>query len=78
MSRRSLAGETSGSLLATYDMRLYDEAGEVRKGGGALRDLLGVELTGEPLHALPERYYRSPGRSNRGICAQGRIQIIVD
>ena len=47
-----------GSLLATYDTGLYDEAGEIRKDGGALRDVLGVELTGEPLPALPECYYR--------------------
>jgi hypothetical protein len=47
-----------GSLLATYDTGLYDEAGELRRDGGALRGILGVDLRGEPMIAQPECYYR--------------------
>jgi hypothetical protein len=47
-----------GALLATYDTGLYDESGNIRKNGGALRNVLGVELNGEPLSGLPENYYR--------------------
>lgn len=47
-----------GALLATYDAGLYDENGNIRKNGGALRDVLGVEIRGEPLSGLPENYYR--------------------
>jgi hypothetical protein len=47
-----------GGLLATYDTGLYDENGKVRQGGGALKEVLGVEFKGEALPAQPECYYR--------------------
>jgi Hypothetical glycosyl hydrolase 6/Beta-galactosidase trimerisation domain len=50
--------EVGGGLLATYDTGLYDERGELRKDGGALKQLLGVEIKGEPLDSQPECYYR--------------------
>ncbi len=46
-----------GGLLATYDTGLYDAGGRPRKDGGALREVLGVEMTGEPGPAVPECYY---------------------
>jgi Beta-galactosidase trimerisation domain len=50
--------EAGGGLLATYDTGLYDERGRVRTDGGALRNLLGVEMHGAPLPSQPECYYR--------------------
>jgi hypothetical protein len=47
-----------GGLLATYDTGLYNERGELRKDGGALKEILGVEMKGEPLESQPECYYR--------------------
>ena len=47
-----------GGLLATYDTGLYDERGQLRKDGGALREVLGVHMKGEPPDSLPESYYR--------------------
>jgi len=50
--------DRGGGLLATYDTGLYDEHGELRRDGGALRSVLGVEMKGEPLGSQPECYYR--------------------
>jgi hypothetical protein len=50
--------EAGGGLLATYDTGLYNEVGELRKEGGALKQVLGVEMKGEPLESQPECYYR--------------------
>jgi hypothetical protein len=50
--------EGGGGLLATYDTGLYDERGELRKEGGALKGVLGVEMKGEALESQPECYYR--------------------
>jgi hypothetical protein len=50
--------EGGGGLLATYDTGLYNEVGELSKEGGALKQVLGVEMKGEPLESLPECYYR--------------------
>ncbi|MGH9395478.1 MAG: beta-galactosidase trimerization domain-containing protein, partial [Terriglobia bacterium] len=50
--------EGGGGLLATYDTGLYDEKGELREDGGALKEVLGVEMKGEPLASQPECYYR--------------------
>lgn len=47
-----------GGLLATYDTGLYDEKGEVRRGGGVLKEVLGVEMKGEPLESQANCYYR--------------------
>ncbi len=47
-----------GGLLATYDSGLYDENGEVRQDGGALKEVSGVEMTGEPLDGAADAYYR--------------------
>jgi hypothetical protein len=55
-----LAGwvKAGGGLLATYDTGLYNEVGELRTDGGALKQVLGVEMKGEPLESQPECYYR--------------------
>ena len=50
--------ENGGGLLATYDTGLYDEKGERRTNGGALKQVLGVEMKGAPLASEPECYYR--------------------
>lgn len=47
-----------GSLLATWDTGLYDEEGIPRTDGGALCELLGVEMLGEPLRSMPDCYFR--------------------
>lgn len=47
-----------GGLLATYDSGLYDENGKLRKDGGALREILGVDMQGEPLEGQCNTYYR--------------------
>jgi Hypothetical glycosyl hydrolase 6/Beta-galactosidase trimerisation domain len=47
-----------GGLLATYDSGLYDEKGKLRKDGGALREILGVEMKGEPLEGQCDTYYQ--------------------
>jgi hypothetical protein len=46
-----------GGLLATYDTGLYDENGQLRPGG-FLKEVLGIEMSGEPLQTRPECYYR--------------------
>ena len=50
--------ERGGGLLATYDTGLYDGEGRLRQDGGALREVLGVEMKGQPLESQPECYYR--------------------
>ena len=50
--------KAGGGLLATYDTGLYNEVGELRKDGGALKQVLGVAMKGEPLESQPECYYR--------------------
>lgn len=47
-----------GALLATWDTGLYDEDGQLRADGGALRDVLGVDMAGEPLPSRPDCYVR--------------------
>lgn len=47
-----------GGLLATYDSGLYDEKGELRRDGGALKEVLGVEIKSEPLDGQADCYYR--------------------
>jgi hypothetical protein len=47
-----------GGLLATYDTGLYDAKGRMRRDGGALRAVLGVDMKGEALGSQPECYYR--------------------
>jgi Hypothetical glycosyl hydrolase 6/Beta-galactosidase trimerisation domain len=46
-----------GGLLATFDTGLYDQNGQVRPGG-ALREVLGVDLKGEAPPSQPECHYR--------------------
>ena len=66
-----------GSLLATYDTGLYDKSGKPRQDGGALQEVLGVELRGEPLESQPECYYRIQSRhaaleyQEKGFLIQG-------
>jgi hypothetical protein len=47
-----------GSLLATYDSGLYDGNGELRHDGGALRDILGVDMKGEAPGGHTDTFYR--------------------
>jgi hypothetical protein len=66
--------ERGGGLLASYDSGLYDEQGRLRKDGGALRELLGVEMKGEPLSSQPESYYRvKEGHAALGEYGPGAI-----
>jgi hypothetical protein len=71
-----------GALLATYDTGLYDERGQPRTDGGALRDVLGVEIGGEALQAEPECYYRiqadhpALGQCRKGAVLQGDNRLL--
>jgi len=66
--------ENGGGLLATYDTALYNERGELRKDGGALKHVLGVEIKGEPLRSQPECFYRIKERHQAlGEYAAGAI-----
>ena len=50
--------KSGGGLLATYDSGLYRENGELRRDGGALRDILGVEMTVEAPDGQSDAFYR--------------------
>jgi hypothetical protein len=71
-----------GGLLATYDTGLYNGGGQLRKDGGALRQVLGVEMKGAPLGSQPECYYRvkenHPALGNyvAGAIVEGDNQIV--
>lgn len=71
-----------GGLLATYDAGLFDERGRIRKDGGALKELLGVEMKGAALPGQPECYLRvkesHPALGNRaaGSILEGDNQIV--
>lgn len=71
-----------GGLLATYDTGLYDENGQLRQDGGALRNVLGVDMKGEPLDSQPECYYRvqqnhtALGEYGKGTVAHGDGQLV--
>ena len=56
--RLSVWVKAGGGLLATYDTGLYDEKGQPRQDGGALQEVLGVNIKGIPLASQPECYYR--------------------
>ena len=63
-----------GGLLATYDSGLCNEKGELRKDGGALREVLGVEMKGEPPDSQTDTYYRiSKTHPALGEYHQGRV-----
>ena len=47
-----------GALLATYDSGLYDGKGELRRDGGALKEVLGVKMLGEPPDGQTDAFYR--------------------
>jgi hypothetical protein len=74
--------EEGGGLLATYDTGLYDERGDMLKGGGALKKVLGVEMKGEPLPSQPECYYRvkedhpALGEYGAGAVVQGDGRLV--
>src|SRR5262249_51245988 len=59
----------------TYDTGLYNEKGRLRQDGGALREALGLEMTGEPGPALPDSYYRV-GATNPALAGYGRGAMI--
>src|SRR5579875_840395 len=71
-----------GGLLAMYDTGLYDGEGRMRQDGGALREVLGVEMKGEALGSQPECYDRvrrgheALGRYGAGALVQGDSQMI--
>jgi hypothetical protein len=73
--------ERGGGLLATYDTGLYDENARIRPGG-ALKELLGVEIQGEPLPAQPECYYRieethaALGEYHAGAVVKGDSRLV--
>jgi hypothetical protein len=79
-----LAGwvEAGGGLLATYDTGLYDDRGQLRKDGGALKKVLGVRMQGAPLGSQPECYYRvkenhpALGEYAAGALVEGDNQIV--
>jgi len=50
--------KNGGGLLATYDSGLYKENGELRQDGGALRDVLGVEMRGDAPDGQADTFYR--------------------
>ncbi len=72
-----------GGLLATYDTGLYDESGRQRQDGGALREVLGVEMQGAPLRSLPESYYRitasheALGQYGKGAQVEGDGRLVA-
>ena len=47
-----------GGLLATYDTGLYNGHGQLRKDGGALKEVLGVKIKGTALSGQPECFFR--------------------
>lgn len=47
-----------GALLATYDSGLYNGDGELRNDGGALREILGVDMKGEAPEPHTDTFYR--------------------
>lgn len=47
-----------GALLATYDSGLFQEKGEIRQDGGALREVLGLEMRSEAPKAQTDTFYR--------------------
>ncbi|MGA2985787.1 MAG: alpha-amylase family protein, partial [Terriglobia bacterium] len=47
-----------GALLATYDSGLYNGNGELRHDGGALREILGVDMKGEAPDPHADTFYR--------------------
>jgi len=47
-----------GGVLATYDSGLYNEKGELRQDGGALREILGVDMKGEAPVGHADTFYR--------------------
>jgi hypothetical protein len=71
-----------GGLLATYDTGLYDDRGQLRKDGGVLKKVLGVEIKGPPLGSQPECYYRvtenhpALGNYAAGAIVEGDNQIV--
>jgi hypothetical protein len=71
-----------GGLLATYDTGLFDDKGQLRKDGGALREVLGLEMKGEPLETQPECYYRvqqahpALGEYGAGATVQGDLRLV--
>jgi glycosyl hydrolase family 42 (putative beta-galactosidase) len=81
---RLLAGwvKAGGGLLATYDSGLYTEHGELRRDGGALRDLLGIEMKGEPLEGQADCFYRvkadhpALGEYGKGSVVMGDARLV--
>jgi hypothetical protein len=50
--------KAGGGLLATYDSGLFAGKGELRTDGGALKEVLGVEMQGEPPDGHTDTFYR--------------------
>lgn len=63
-----------GGLLATYDSGLYNGKGELRRDGGALRDILGVDMKGEPPNGQTDTFYQvTQSHPALGDYHEGRI-----
>jgi hypothetical protein len=71
-----------GGLLATYDSGLYNGKGELRQDGGALREVLGVEMQGEPPNGQTDTYYRitqthpALGEYHQGKVVMGDARLV--
>jgi hypothetical protein len=50
--------EGGGGLLATYDSGLYGARGKLRNDGGALKEVLGVDMKGTPMEGQADCFYR--------------------
>jgi len=63
-----------GGLLATYDSGLYKENGERRQDGGALREVLGVEMKSEAPDGHTDTFYRvTRSHAALGEYHQGKV-----
>jgi hypothetical protein len=73
---------SGGGLLATYDSGLYRENGGLRREGGALRDILGVEMHGEAPDGQSDAFYRvttghpALGDYRRGAMVMGDSMLV--
>jgi hypothetical protein len=72
-----------GGLLATYDSGLYRENGQIRTDGGALRDILGVEMTADAPDGQADAFYRvttthpALGSDHEGAMVMGDAMLMA-
>jgi len=71
-----------GALLATYDSGLYDGKGKLRRDGGALKEVLGVEMKGEAPDGQTDAFYRitrthpALGQYHEGRIVMGDAKLV--